>query len=78
MGNRVVGGVTPSVPKVGIFKESMGARNRGGIGLSYRPVRLHRLAEFIPRNQFQGHINIEIYGLNPVYSMCFDRYLKTT
>ncbi len=23
----------------------MGARNRGGIGLSYRPARLHRLAE---------------------------------
>jgi hypothetical protein len=22
----------------GIFKESMGARNRGGIGLSYRPA----------------------------------------
>jgi hypothetical protein len=26
----------------------MGARNRIGIGLSYRPVRLHRLAESIP------------------------------
>jgi hypothetical protein len=33
--------------RVGIFKESMGARNRGGIGLSYRPARLHRPAEFI-------------------------------
>jgi hypothetical protein len=32
------------------FKESMGAINRGGIGLSYRPARLHRLAEFIPWN----------------------------
>ncbi len=31
-----------------IFKKSMGARNRGGRGLSYRPARLHRLAEFIP------------------------------
>jgi hypothetical protein len=32
----------------GIFKQSMGARNRVGTGLSYRPARLHRLAEFIP------------------------------
>jgi hypothetical protein len=34
--------------RAGIFKKSMGARNRGGIGLSYRPARLHRLAEFVP------------------------------
>jgi hypothetical protein len=34
--------------KAGIFKQSMGARNRVGIGLSHRPARLHRLAEFIP------------------------------
>jgi hypothetical protein len=32
----------------GIFIQSMGARNRVGIGLSYRPARLHRLAELIP------------------------------
>ncbi len=36
--------------RAGNFKESMGARNRRGIGLSYRPARLHRLAEFIPWN----------------------------
>ncbi len=42
----------------GIFKESMGARNRGGIGLSYRPARLHRLADFIPWNRFLGSINV--------------------
>jgi hypothetical protein len=41
-----------------IFKKSMGARNRGGIGLSYRPARLHRLAEFIPWNRFLGSINV--------------------
>jgi hypothetical protein len=29
----------------------MGARNHVGIGLLYRPARLHRLAEFIPWNQ---------------------------
>jgi hypothetical protein len=44
--------------RAGIFNKSMGARHRGGIGFSYRPARLHRLAEFIPWNQFQGPINI--------------------
>ncbi len=29
----------------GIFKQSMGARNREGTGLSYRPSRLHGLTE---------------------------------
>jgi len=42
----------------GIFKKSMGLRHRGGIGFSYRPARLHRLAEFIPWNQCRGPINI--------------------
>jgi hypothetical protein len=42
----------------GIFKESMGARNRVGIELSYRPARLHRRAEFIPWNRFLGSINV--------------------
>jgi hypothetical protein len=32
----------------------MGASYRGGIGLTYRPARLHRLAEFIPGNRFLG------------------------
>jgi hypothetical protein len=32
--------------------------HRGGIGFSYRPARLHRLAEFIPWNQCRGPINI--------------------
>ncbi len=35
----------------GIFTKSIGNRNRGGIGLSYRQ---HRLAEFIPWNQFRA------------------------
>jgi hypothetical protein len=46
----------------GIFKKSMGARHREGIGLSYRPARLHRLAEFIPRNRFLGSINVKNKG----------------
>ena len=31
--------------RVGIFKQSMGARNWAGIGLSYRHAMLHRIAE---------------------------------
>ncbi len=34
--------------RAGIFRQSMGARNRVGIGLSYRPARLHKLVESIP------------------------------
>ncbi len=44
--------------RAGIFKQSMGARNRVGIGLPYRPSTLHRLAEFIPWNRFLGSINV--------------------
>ncbi len=40
--------VTIPRSRVGIFKQSMGARNRVGIGISYRPAWLHRLAELIP------------------------------
>ncbi len=32
----------------GIFEQSMGARNRVVIGLSYWPARLHRPAQSIP------------------------------
>jgi hypothetical protein len=34
----------------GIFKQSMGARNLVGIGLSCRPARLHSLAYLVPCN----------------------------
>jgi hypothetical protein len=34
--------------RAGIFKKSMGARHRVGLGLSYRPARLYRLAELMP------------------------------
>jgi hypothetical protein len=47
-----------AMSRAGIFKESMGARHQGGIGLSYWPARLHRLAEFIPENRFLGSINV--------------------
>ncbi len=38
--------------RAGIFKQSLGARNRVGIGLSYRPARLH----IGWRNSFLGSI----------------------
>ncbi len=41
-----------------IFKQSMGASNRVGIGLFYRPARLHRLVELIPWNRFLGSLKV--------------------
>jgi hypothetical protein len=41
----------------------MGARHGVGIGLLYRPARLHRLAEFIPWNRFRGPIHVQKYQL---------------
>jgi hypothetical protein len=40
----------------GIFKQSLGAGNRVVIGLSFRPGRLHRLAELISWNRFLGYL----------------------
>jgi hypothetical protein len=42
----------------GIFKQSMRARNRAGIGLSYWPVRLHSLAELVNWNRFLGSLKV--------------------
>ncbi len=42
----------------GILIQCMGARNRVGTWLSYRPVRLHRLAELIPWNRFLGSLKV--------------------
>ncbi len=42
----------------------MGARHRVGIGLLYRPARLHSLAEFIPWNRFRGPIHVQKYQLS--------------
>ncbi len=51
----------------GIFKQSMVARNRVGIGLPYRPARQHRLAELIPWNRFPGCFNVYKFGLRSVH-----------
>jgi hypothetical protein len=41
----------------------MGVRNRVGIGLPYRPARLHRLAELIPWNRFLDPLKVKKFGL---------------
>jgi hypothetical protein len=40
----------------GTLEQSKGASYPVGIGLSYRPARLHRLAESIPWNRFLGSL----------------------
>jgi hypothetical protein len=47
----------------GILEKSMGARNRVGKGLSYRPFRLHRLVKYIPWNRFLGSLKVSKYRL---------------
>jgi hypothetical protein len=42
----------------GIFKQSMGARNRVGIAFSYRPARLHSLSELVPWKRFLGFLKV--------------------
>ncbi len=46
----------------GFLKQSMGARNRAGIGLPYRHAKLHRLAELIPWNWFLGSLTVKKFG----------------
>jgi hypothetical protein len=50
--NRVCKEVERGLASAGILKQSISSRNRVGIGLSYRPARLLRLAELITWNQF--------------------------
>jgi hypothetical protein len=46
----------------GILEHSMGARNREGMGLSYRPpARQHRLAESDPWIRFLGSLKVLKY-----------------
>jgi hypothetical protein len=50
----------------GIFKQSIGARNRVGIELSFRLARLQSLAELVPWNRFLGSLKVRNFGLrNP-------------
>jgi hypothetical protein len=47
----------------GILEPFMGARNRVGKGLLYRPARLYRQAVSIPWNRFPGSLNVFKFGL---------------
>jgi hypothetical protein len=47
----------------GNLEQFMGVKNQIGIGLSYRPARLHRLTESIPWNRFLGYLNVYKFGL---------------
>jgi hypothetical protein len=59
----------------------MGARNRVGIGLSYRPARLHRLAGLIPCNRSLGSLQVKKFGLCKIsvdyFVHCIMFYLRT-
>jgi hypothetical protein len=44
----VINGLQYWTTSAEIFKQSMGARNRVGVGLLYRPAKLHSLSESIP------------------------------
>jgi hypothetical protein len=57
--------------RAGIFKQSVGTRNRGGIGLSYWPASLHRLAEFIPWNRSGLHKRLKIPAQDRAMSETF-------
>ncbi len=51
------------INSAGIFKQSMGARNRVGIGLLYRPARLHtELAELVLWNRILGFLKVLKFG----------------
>jgi len=51
-------------PRAVFLKQCMGAKNREGIGLLYRPARLNRLAESIPWNLFLGSLTLSLTALN--------------
>jgi hypothetical protein len=52
--------------RAGIFKKSMGARHRGGIGFLYRPARLHRLGGIHSLESMPGpHKHLKVRALGP-------------
>jgi hypothetical protein len=44
--------------KIGGIGLGIGIGNREGIGLSYQPARLHKLAELIPCNRFLASLKV--------------------
>ncbi len=49
------------LPCAGIFQQTMGARNRVGTGLSYRPARLHSLADLVLGVKKENNKNPKLY-----------------
>jgi hypothetical protein len=49
---------TETEGNAGIFKQSMGVRNRVGTDLSYRAARLHMLTELTLENRFLGSLKV--------------------
>jgi hypothetical protein len=45
-------------PVMEFLNNLVGARNRVGIGLSYRPASLHSLAELVPWKRFLGSLKV--------------------
>jgi hypothetical protein len=54
----------------------MEARNRVGIGFSYRPAVLHSLAESIPWNRFPGSLKCQKYLLRTRLTQAVNRVPK--
>ncbi len=54
------------LPRGSAVEQSMWAIKRIGIGLSYLPARLLRLAESLPWNQFPSSLNVYKYRLRTV------------
>ncbi len=63
------------VTSAGILEQSMKARNRVGIGLSYRPARLHRPGGIDPLESIPGLQSFKIPALNSPY-LILHRHMK--
>ncbi len=57
----------------GIFKQSTGARNRLGIGLSYWPARLHSMEVLEPWNRFLDALKVLMESDYPIGAIEFIR-----
>jgi hypothetical protein len=60
--NRIRMGLSYRPASTGIFKQSVGPWKRVEIWLSYRPARLHSLAELVPWNRFLGSLKFKKLG----------------
>ncbi len=61
----------------GIFKQSVGARNRVEKELSYRSARLHGLAELVPWNRFSNSLKVLKFELRSRRLICEIIWVRT-